>query len=485
MTKFSLNRLKKMYYIRTLTIKNYQNSIQLPMKKQFLIILTFIFSIVLTLSNSFAQSLEGVEINCKGGYFESYSPWGNGTIGVIATQYYAVTPKNRSFQYFNEKGELAWDVKVKPFNFNNTTIVNSDSKYCYYINMPFGSTAMLEQKSKDVFLNIHQIDLKGNLKEKALSYSNSELSGIKDYIKNMNKCFVGAYNDGLIFVSTNNHKNYHVIKVGADFSVSYKMITLEWDETAYRAFKLSKPIYVLDDNTFYIIQTKLEENAINATAKMINLLDFSVTENQHSLDMNGYNLYATPNVDDYHIVSSLKTQLFMKHEIRTNRGNTTYINPSLGAFTHYEVANGLLKCYAYYRNTDEDRKSTGGEGFVVYNITNEEDDLIEPQSVFEFSANKDAAKSYALEMLPSGEFVFFTKESNKKLTLKTSEGYEKNFAENLTIAQAFASYILAGDEVSTELDEAFLQNGKYVFTKDHGRGILFNFKKVTIYREKE
>lgn len=453
------------------------------MKKQFLEKLISLCSIGLIISNSFAQSLESVGIKSKGGYFESSAPWGTGTIGVVATQYYAVIPKTRSFQYFNDKGELEWKVKVKPFNFNNTTLINGNSKYCYFINMPFGKTAIIEKKSKSVFLNIHQINKSGALKEKALSYSDKALSGLKAYIKNMEPCYVGAYNDGLVFVSTNDSKNYHVIKVAADFKVSYQLITLEWDAKLYRDGKLSRPIYVLGANTFYIIQTKIGKNAIDATAKKINLTDFSTEEMSHSLDLEDYNLYATPNIGDYHVVSSMGDELFMRHEIHTGSGNVTYITPTLGAFTHYEEADGKLKCYSYYRNTGSEKKSKQGEGFVIYNI--EDDNSIAPQSIFEFKANKSAAKSYALEMLPSGEFVFLTKESKKKLSLKTSNGKEMEFTTKLTIIQAFASYLLGVDEISTELDRAYLVNGKFVFVKVHGKNIHGKYKKLTIYRKKE
>jgi hypothetical protein len=453
------------------------------MKNQSLVKLIFLCLIGLVTSNAFAQSLESVQIKSKGGYFESSAPWGTGTIGVIATQYYAVIPKSRSFQYFNDKGELEWKVKVKPFNFNNTALVNGDSKFCYFINMPFGKTAILEQKSKSVFLNIYQINKSGTLKEKALSYSDRELSGLKAYMKNMEPCYIGAYDDGLIFVSTNDSKNYHVIKIGGDFKVSYQLITLEWDDKLYKDGQLSRPIYVMGASTFYIIQTKIGKNEIDAKVKQINLTDFSTEEMSHSLDLKDYNLYATPNIDDYHVVSSMSEELIMSHNIYTGTGNVTYITPSLGAFTHYEEADGKLKCYSYYRNTGSEKKSKQGEGFLIYNIDNDVTNA--PQSIFEFRANKSAAKSYALEMLPSGEFVFFTKESKKKLSLKTSNGKEMEFTQKSTIIQAFASYLVGVDEISTDLDRAYLVNGKFVFVNVHGKNIHSNYKKLTIYRQKE
>ncbi len=461
-----------------------QNFKKTFMKKQSLVKLILLFLIGFIISNSFAQSLESVKIKSKGGYFESSAPWGTGTLGVVATQYYAVIPKTRSFQYFNDKGELEWKVKVKPFNFNNTALINGNSKYCYYINMPFGKTAIMEKKSKSVFLNIHQINKSGALKEKSLSYSDKELSGLKAYIKNMEPCYIGAYNDGLIFVSTNDSKNYHVIKIGVDFKVSYQLITLEWDDKLYEDGKLSRPIYVLGANTFYLIQTKIGNNVIDAAVNKIDLTDFSTEEMSHSLDIKDYNLYATPNIGDYHVVSSMSDELFKRHDIYSGSGNVTYITPSLGAFTHYEEADGKLKCYSYYRNTGSEKKSKQGEGFVIYNI-DDDDNSIAPQSIFEFKANKSAAKSYALELLPSGEFVFLTKESKKKLSLKTSNGKEMEFTTKLSIIQGFASYILGADEISTELDRAYLVDGKFVFVKVHGKNIHAKYKKLTIYRKND
>ena len=103
----------------------------------------------------------------------------------------------------------------------------------------------------------------------------------------------------------------------------------------------------------------------------------------------------------------------------------------------------------------------------------------------EFKANKSAAKSYALELLPSGEFVFLTKESKKKLSLKTSNGKEMEFTTKLSIIQGFASYILGADEISTELDRAYLVDGKFVFVKVHGKNIHAKYKKLTIYRKND
>ena len=281
------------------------------------LLFSVIFTFFVSFSQLFAQNInDGITVSSKGGTFDYFSPWGEGSLGVVYTQYYAFIPKTRKFQYFNKSGELEWNVKIKPFNFNNFFVLNIDSDYCYYINSSFNSTSLLEKSSNELFLTIYRFDKKGALVEKELSFDNPELAPMKPYIKGMYQSYVGAYDRGFISVSTNDQEHYHIVQVDEEFNVTYNMVELLWDQKIYNENLLSKPIFCLDNNQFCVIQTILGENKINATVHSFDLENFKGSNQQkHSLNVEGINLTASPSHSRHSLYSSDNKRNEESHQI--------------------------------------------------------------------------------------------------------------------------------------------------------------------------
>lgn len=126
--------------------------------------------IITYLSIAFASIITSAqtELTSDGGSFEDIIPWGEGYLGIVQTQAYAVMPKYRQFQYFDLSGKLLWNQKVTPFNFNNESLCHPESEYAYYVNMPYNKTAVTEKTSKTELLNLYQIDKSGKLVEKGI-----------------------------------------------------------------------------------------------------------------------------------------------------------------------------------------------------------------------------------------------------------------------------------------------------------------------------
>lgn len=423
-----------------------------------------------------------VSVKAKGGSFEDLVPWGEGYIGIVQTQMYAVAPKYRQFQYFSSAGELEWNVKVTPFNFNNAGLINNDADYAYYINMPFSKTAMVEKTSKTELLNIYRIDRSGNLVEKPITYT-GDLKPMAAIAKKIYACYLGAYKDGIIFVGTADNLKYHVVRIDNDFNVTYHPVEFEWDEKVWEKNGISKVKYVLGENEFSMIQMKLEGSDLVTTIKTFDLKDFSDPKKvTNTVSFSGYNLYSDSGSDiDY----SADESVWTSYERTKWKGDNLYIYPTLGAFTNYEYSDNGLKMYAYYKNIKSGTKNqVEKEGFVTYDLDNSADADIEPTSDFDFDSEKYGSKSHAFHMTPDGQFIFITQQSKSNTILKTSDGDEMKFDEKLSFAEVYLSYVTGETRTKSDaVDVISIVGNKYVGIDFDGITNSFgNTPKAVIYR---
>ena len=421
-----------------------------------------------------------IELKADGGSFEDLTPWNEGYLGVVQTQAYAVIPKFRQFQYFDKSGEMKWNEKITPFNFNNVSICNPEAEYAYFINMPFGKTAALEKTSKTEFLNIHQIDQSGKVIEKSITYTN-ELKPLAGYLKDMSKCYIGATKDGFVIVVTNDNLKYHVVRVDSKLNTSYQAIDLEWNEKLFNEGKLSKPKFVLGATNFTIIQLKLVDNKIETTMKTMKLENISTLQTTvNHISFDGYSLFSK---NGYEIEYSFDERQFIDHTREEWKGNTIYYIPTLGSFLEFVYLDDQLKSYAYFKNVTPNTKTVEKEGFVLYNLNTTEETTIEPNFTFYIDGENKGSKEHGIHIGKEDEFVLISLQEKENLLLVTSSGIEKKYTEKVSIAQIFASYVSSkAINASTEIDVVSKTGDHYIGMDFEGiKNSFGNTKRVTIY----
>lgn len=380
-----------------------------------------------------------VKLSAKGGSFEDLVPWNGGYLGIVQTQAYAVMPKFRQFQFFNgSTGEMTWSTKVTPFNFNNESLCHHDSPYAYYINMPFGKTAMVEKKSNNDLLNIYQIDQKGSLVEKQISLS-GELEPMKVHAKQLMSTYLGAYKDGIVFVSTHNNQDHHIVFIDHAFNVKYKKLTIEWNEEDWKARKVSKLKYVLTEDKFYMIQLKLDEAELKGATTSIDLASLEMKDDiKFALSFEGYSLNSKSGSN---INYSIDEQVITDYEYEVDKGDITYHIPTLGSFANFEYTNQGLKMYSYFKNmVPGSKKDVEKEGFLAYNLDGGQT-VKGPIKAFEFVDDGKGSKWHSFHVTNSGEFIFITCQKKNKSMVESSQGGVQEFDENFTMAEILLSYM--------------------------------------------
>lgn len=446
------------------------------MKLKLSLLAGLIFSIV-SLSHS------QIELEADGGSFESLISWNEGYLGVVQTQAYAVVPKYRQFQYFNSKGEMAWNKKIVPFNFNNVSICHSDSDYSYFINMPFSKTAMLERTSKTEFLNVHQVNKEGKVIDKAISYSGA-LSPLKGYVKKLYQYYVVALKDGFVIVVSNDDEKYHIVRVHDNFEVDYASVDFEWDYKKWSKNELSKVKFVTGEDEISLIQIEDQASGFSMNIKTFNLDDFSeMKEVTNTVNLSGYNLRSKAG-QGLELLYSTREHVFSSYVNKVWRGDKLYIRPTLGSFVNFVSTKEGLKMYSYYRNIKEGtKKEVDKEGFLAYDINTSESEEGVKRGDFVFSSDEDGSSSHKFHVTEDGEFISISKQSKKVIVINSSNGKEMTFDEKLTMAEAYFSYI-SGEKRSKSdaVDVITFSRGKYYGINFDGiSNSLGNTKRAIVY----
>jgi len=425
-----------------------------------------------------------VELRSSGGSFEDLVPWGDGYLGVVQTQAYAVVLKSRQFQYFTENGDMKWNTKITGFNFNNSSVVHNESEYAYLVNMPFTKTALLEKTSKTELLNIHQVDKSGNVKEKSIKYTGEFKSLAKD-VKKLEQCYLGAYKGGIIFVGTTDHKKHHVLKIDHDFNVTYNAINFDSDYS-YELWEkdgISKVKFVLGEKDFSLIQLRHDEMGLNITVKTLDLENFvNVKEVKNTISFAGYTINSKGSVDiDY----KASERVFTSYNRIVHKGQGTYIYSTLGAFTNFVYTDEGLKMYAYFKNIKEGTKrDIEKEGFLTFNMDLSGDNVISPTNEFSFASENGKSRGHAFHVTESGKFIIISKKSKSNIVLNSSEGEEITFEEDLSFAEIYLSYITGVKRSKTDqIDVICTVGDKFIGIDFEGfKNSLGNTKRALIYK---
>ncbi|NVK64509.1 MAG: hypothetical protein HWE22_07960 [Flavobacteriales bacterium] len=445
------------------------------MNSRLLLIVTFLF-LTIDLSSQ-------VELKAEGALFKSITPWNQGYLGMVVSKLsYAdlskgIASKSGAFQYFNSRGEMEWKKKVNTFNFNNVHICNDDSDYFYFINMPFSKVgfSMSEQTSKTKFLTIYQFNREGKIVEKSIDYS-GVLSPLKDYVENLNQCYVAALKDGFVIVVSNDNKKHHIVRVRDNFEVDYTSVDFEWDDEKWAEGQLSKIKFTTSENEISLIQIEVESSELTMNLKSFDLDEISeFKEVTNTLDFSGYSL----------ISKDLSSELLYSSR---DRVFTLYaespLHPvlRLGSIVDFiETKEGLKACF-HYRNLKEGtRRKIDKEGFLLYDIGASSS----TQKVdFAFSVGESASSSCKFVFSEDGEFVVVTKQSKKNFVVKSSGGKEMTLRGNLKMAEAYLLFIRGEKDSKFDgINYVTLSKGKYYGIKYEGRSDLVgNFGRAVIYQ---
>lgn len=419
------------------------------------------------------------ELHSDGGSFEDIIPWGEGYLGVVQTQAYAVMPKYRQFQFFDANGKLSWNIKVTPFNFNNVSLCNPESEFAYYVNMPYNKTAVTEKTSKTELLNLYQIDKSGNLVEKGIPYT-GVLSPLAGLVKQLNTAYVGLTKNGILLVVNSSDENYHLVFIDHQFNVSYQPLTFKWDEKKYEENQLSLPKFILSDGQFSTAQMFLEGNSIKVVTKSFALPDLT-SENEvvNTLDFSGYTLNSNNGYDlEYTVDERLKLSYTRERWV----GNTIYKIPTLASFVEFTYSGDQLYAYSYFKNGDDEQAKSG---FMLYGIDLLKDKESVPEYVFEFDkTEKNNFRNHTIHSGKPGEFVFISSPNSNELILKTSTGESVSYKGKVNIAQAFVTYISEVSKIdeSKEIDCVSRFGNSYVgFDFEGFQNSYGNTKHVTVY----
>lgn len=423
-----------------------------------------------------------VEVKADGGSFEEFFPWGDGYLGIVQTQMYAFAPKYRQYQYFDQSGKMLWNEKITPFNFNNKNVCHNESEYAYFVNMPFSKTAVTEKTSKTELLNLYQVDKSGKVVTKAITYT-SELKPVAAFQKDIDACYLGAYKDGIVFVATNDNKKFHVVKIDHAFMVSYQAVDFDWDEKLWETNLLSKVKFVLDEKGFSLIQMKHSGSQLVTTIKTIDLATFSdVKVVTNNLNISGYTLNSK---SGHNIEYSTKERELTTHSRTAWKGNVLVYYPTLGSFTDFVATKNGLRMSAYFKNTKQGTNTELlKEGYLVYEISRDENVDIDPANEFVFKSDQNGSKEHVFYVMHDGEFVFISKQSRTSVELKTSTGEEKSFDGQMSFADVFLSYISKQTQKKKEAIDIVSTVGESYIGIDF-EGVENSFgstKRATIYQ---
>lgn len=366
-------------------------------------------------------------VKAEGGSFEDFVSWGNGFLGIVQTQLYAVIPNYRHFQYFDENGKLLWNTKIEPDNFNNKYICNSNSDYAYFINKPTG------KKAKNTLFTIYQIDKEGKVNEKAINYSEN-ITALLPFSKNLNTIYLGAYKDGFIAVLSNDEFKYHIIKINSKLVAEYQAIDIEWDNKLFESNQLSKPKFVLGDDMFCIIQSKLKENELTSKTYKLAYDNFNNLSNSiHHFNIKGYDLYAYGCISDEVYEKSKFNDQNLSYA-KTKGGKTT-VHPSLGLYLNFCLTENGLKLFCSYKNLKSGSESIiEKSGVISFDLQlNGEENNGEIESEY-LSENDKSKLSYYVKK--NGECVIISYlESACSVKINDGDGvsYRKDLPNNVAL----------------------------------------------------
>jgi hypothetical protein len=420
-----------------------------------------------------------LNITADGGSFEKITPWGEGFLGIVQTQAYAIMPKYRQYQYFDNNGKMIWNTKVDPFNFFNKYICNNESEYAYLLNFPFGKTALAEKTSKTELINIYQIDRKGKLIEKAIKFDD-KLKVLEPIAKKLNIDFVGAYKDGIIAVFSLDDLKYYVVKIDNNFNVEFQSIDCEWDKKLFENKQISRPKLILGKEEFCFIQTKLNGSIL--TSKIITLPFDNFSNTITTINHSDFNGYVVQSNKGFELVNTIQSIDQVNHSyLKSN----TYM-PTLGSFLIYTLKNDELKLYCRFKNfKDPKKKIIDKEGYISFNIEiNGEENNSEINTPLLFEGNlKEVTETNAYHVLNTGEFLSIYSPYKGKTSVQSSLERSQTYSENTKYDNAFGMFISENFKENEKTEFSYLiQNGDkyYGVSFDGVRNSLGNYKTAII-----
>jgi hypothetical protein len=386
-----------------------------------MIIKKLFFTTILILS-VFFQINSQITLKAGEGAFEEIISWESGFLGIVQTQGSLTLPKFRHFQYFDINGKLLWNTKVDPKSaLFNTAVCNKNANYAYYINKP---------SNKTEFLNIYQIDKKGTLVEKAINYV-GELKKFEPIAKKISIDYYGAYKDGIVVVFSNDDIEYNIVKINNNFEIQIQTFTCESNNKLFKENKLSKPVFILGEDNFYVIQTKLNENMLSTVTYSLPYEDLNKqTKSINNLNITDYNITQIRNVFDENL---LKEKDFVDRTYDKNIGGRMYMMPSLEHYISFLETKDGLKAHCIsklYKNGD--KKEVEKTELLIFNLElNGDNNEIETENEILF----DLQKSIFTELSLTTEkeyLLLFRKEILGAYYIETEEGVKVDLQASIS-----------------------------------------------------
>jgi hypothetical protein len=336
-------------------------------------------------------------LKAKSGAIEELYPWNGGYLGIAHTFSVSYMPKHRKFQFYSSNGTSKWETKITPFNFVNYALVNENSEYAYLINTPFQKSAILENTSNSVFLNIYQVNKQGRLKTKVIRFA-GDFACLKAkrglYIK-----YMVATKSGISIVTSdpNNEGDSYLFTISNDFKTQKVKLGFDWNEEDWMNEDISNLNFVNNANELSIIQVQKINRGLEFRVETydLNSLD-EATQFVNTFTLDNITLgsnYSTASMSSYD-----KNQVKYSHTVSSGDGFTTH--QKLGSLFKYQSKDDKIYAIGVRYADSKQMARFNPKGLGYFELDLEDDSEIEKLNLVPFGnySVKDRIRYYSIEI---------------------------------------------------------------------------------------